>query len=81
MVIYTIVGFIVVWTILGSLLIAGAASFFTFWQSFMSTQQPMRKARVDLEMRKAQRRMIAETLRQAQTTSEISNGSGRWSVR
>lgn len=81
MVVYTVVGFIVVWGILGSLLIAGAASFLSFWRSFVPSQQPMRKAQVDLELRKARRRMIAETLHQAETTSELSNCSGRWSAR
>ncbi len=79
MVVYTVVGFIVVWGVLGSLLIAGTASFLNFWRSLTPRQQRLKVSQVDLEIRKARRRMIAETLRQAQTENGISNGSGRWS--
>lgn len=79
MVVYTIVGFIVVWGILGSLLIAGAASFLNFWRSLSPTQQQLKVSQVDQEIRKARRRMIAETLHQAKAASENSHGSGPWS--
>jgi len=78
MVIYTVVGFIVVWSILGGLFVAGAAAVLDFWQTLKPGQELIKVAQVDLEIRKARRRMIAESLRQARTTSVVSDGRSRW---
>lgn len=63
-VVYVVVGFVVVWSIVGSLLIGGMASFFRFWRSLTPGEQLLREAQVDLELRKARKRLIAESLRQ-----------------
>lgn len=64
--IYVVVGFLVVWSIVVSLLIAGMVSFVRFWRSLTPGEQLLREAQVDLELRKARERMIAESLRQAE---------------
>ena len=87
MVAYTVVGFIVVWGIPGSLLIAGLRSFIRFWHSLTPRQQRIQVARVDFEVRRARRRMIAETLRQSKTEKDVDqshrlgtlNGARPWS--
>lgn len=78
MVVYTIVGFIVVWGILGSLLIVGAMAVIEFWRTQKPAQQMFKVAQVDLEIQRARRRMISETLHQSRTTSDGVNGFDRW---
>lgn len=62
--VYAVVGFIMVWGTLGSLLIVGLVSCVRFWRSLTPGQQLFREAQVDLELRKARERLIAESVRQ-----------------
>ncbi len=59
---YLLVGFIVVWGVVLSLLGAGLASFVNCWKSLLPDEQQLRQAEVELELRKARQRMLRESL-------------------